>query len=331
MGIFGFVKKQFIAVIDWVESEDGILAYRYPMEDREIQNGAQLTVRESQVALFVNEGEVADVFEPGLHTLTTRTLPVLTSLRNWDKGFASPFKSDIYFFSTRDQLNQKWGTASPVTIRDKDFGPIRIRAYGTYSYRIRNPKVFFQRVSGTRDAYATREMEDQLRAMILTSMATFFGGAELGFVDMASSQTRFSETLKDVLSVPFLEYGLQLQSFYVQSISLPEELQKRLDQSSSMRMVGDLRKYAQFQAAESIPMAASNPGGIAGAGAGLGAGLGIGQALAGAMGAGSPLSGAAEGSDPVVMLGKLHELLTQGVITQPEFDAKKAEILKRIT
>lgn len=327
----GCMKKQFVAVIDWTESEEGVLAYRYPMEDREIRNGSQLTVRDSQVALFVNEGELADIFEPGLHTLTTRTLPILTSLRNWDKAFASPFKSDVYFFSTRDQLNQKWGTASPITIRDKEFGPIRIRAYGTYSYGIRNPRTFFQRISGTRDIYTTRDLEDQLRAMILTSLATFFGSAELGFVDMASNQTRFSDTLKDVLSPPFSEYGLQLRSFYVQSISLPEDLQKHLDQASSMRMVGDLRKYAQFQAAESIPLAAANPGGVAGAGAALGAGASIGQAIAGAMSPPEAHAAAGDQTDPVIMLGKLHELLTKGVITQSEFDAKKAEILKRIT
>jgi membrane protease subunit (stomatin/prohibitin family) len=329
MGILSFVKKQFIDVIDWTETSDGVLAYRYPMDDREIRNGAQLIVRETQIALFVNEGEVADLFEPGLHTLETKNLPVLTTLKNWDKLFRSPFKSDVYFFSTRDQLNQKWGTATPVVIRDKEFGPIRVRAYGTYSYKIKNPKIFYQKVSGTRDLYATEDLEDQLRSAILTSIATFFGTAEVGFVDMAANQEKFSQTLKDVLTLTFAGYGLQLQGFFVQSISLPEELQKYLDAKSSMSLVGDLKKYAQFQAADSIQAAASNPGGMAGVGAGMGVGVSVGQTIASALGGGEASEGTAA-PDPVQMLGKLHELLTQGVITQAEFDAKKAELLKRI-
>jgi membrane protease subunit (stomatin/prohibitin family) len=329
MGIFSFISKQFIDVIDWTEPGDGILAYRYPMQDREIQNGAELTVRETQLALFVNEGEVADVFEPGRHQLTTKTLPIMTNLRNWDKGFASPFKSDVYFFSTREQLDQKWGTAAPIVIRDKEFGPIRLRAFGTYSYRIKNPKVFYKKVSGTRELYTTEEMEGQLRSMIMTSLATFFGSAEMGFVDMAANQQKFSQTLMEVLSIPFTSYGLSLESFYVQSISLPEELQKFLDQASSMRLVGDLKKYAQFQAAEAIPAAASNPGGLAGAGAGLGVGMGLGQTMNEAFQGGQ--GGGASAEDPVAMLSKLHELLTKGVLTQTEFDAKKAELLKKIT
>lgn len=334
MGLFDFIKKQFIDVIQWTEDSNGVLAYRFPMQDMEIQNGAQLTVRESQVALFVNEGEVADVFEPGLHTLTTKTLPILTSLNNWDKMFQSPFKSDVYFFSTRDQLDQRWGTPTPITIRDKEFGPIRLRAHGTFSYRIKNPKVFYKRVSGTRDVYTASELEGQLRAMILTNMASFFGQAEVGFVDMAANQTRFSETLKEALIEPFGELGLELRSFYVQSISLPEEIQSYLDKGASMRMVGDLKQYAQFQAADSLSAAASNPSGGAGIGAGMAAGMAMGQAMKEALAAGAneaaPQASAASGDDPMVTLEKLHGLMTKGIITQEEFDAKKAELLKKI-
>lgn len=334
LGLFDFIKKQFIDVIQWTEDSNGVLAYRFPMQDMEIQNGAQLTVRESQVALFVNEGEVADVFEPGLHTLTTKTLPILTSLNNWDKMFQSPFKSDVYFFSTRDQLDQRWGTPTPITIRDKEFGPIRLRAHGTFSYRIKNPKVFYKRVSGTRDVYTASELEGQLRAMILTNMASFFGQAEVGFVDMAANQTRFSETLKEALIEPFGELGLELRSFYVQSISLPEEIQSYLDKGASMRMVGDLKQYAQFQAADSLSAAASNPSGGAGIGAGMAAGMAMGQAMKEALAAGAneaaPQASAASGDDPMVTLEKLHGLMTKGIITQEEFDAKKAELLKKI-
>ena len=337
MGLFDFIKKQFIDVIQWTEDENGVLAYRFPMEDKEIQNGAQLTVRDSQVALFVNEGEVADVFEPGLHTLTTKTLPVLTSLNNWDKLFQSPFKSDVYFFSTRDQIDQRWGTPTPVTIRDKEFGPIRLRAHGTFSYKVKNPKVFYKRVSGTRERYTASELEGQLRAMILTNMASFFGQAEVGFVDMAANQTRFSETLKEALEAPFAELGLELRSFYVQSISLPEEIQSYLDKSASMRMVGDLKQYAQFQAADSISAAAANPGGAAGVGAGMAAGMAMGQAMKDALAAGAnegsqaaPDAAAPAAEDPMVTLEKLHGLMTKGILTQEEFDAKKAELLKKI-
>ncbi|MNK61601.1 SPFH domain / Band 7 family protein [compost metagenome] len=327
MGLFDFIKKQFIDVIQWTEAENGVLAYRFPMEDKEIQNGAQLTVRDSQVALFVNEGEVADVLEPGLHTLNTKTLPVLTSLNNWDKLFQSPFKSDVYFFSTRDQIDQRWGTPTPITIRDKEFGPIRLRAHGTFSYKIKNPKVFYKRVSGTRERYTAEELEGQLRAAILTTMASFFGTAEVGFVDMAANQTKFSETLKEALVEPFSDLGLQLQSFYVQSISLPEEIQSHLDKSASMRMVGDLKQYTQFQAADSLSAAAENPSGGAGVGAGMAAGMAMGQAMKDALSAGANETA----EDPLVTLEKLHGLMTKGILSQAEFDAKKAELLKKIT
>jgi membrane protease subunit (stomatin/prohibitin family) len=330
MGIFDLVKKQFISVIDWVESGDGLLAFRYPMADREIQNGGQLTVRETQLALFVDEGKIADAFPPGHFTLTTKTLPVLTSLRNWDKLFQSPFKSDVFFFSTRTQIDQKWGTATPVTIRDKEFGPIRVRAYGTFAYKIKDPQVFFRAVSGTRDEYTTQDLDGQLKSTILTSMASFFGAAEVGFVDMASNQTKFSETLKTALAPAFGQFGLSLETFYVQSISLPEELQTYLDKSTSMRLVGDLQKYAQFQTAESIAAAAAHSG-EAGAGVGLGAGVAMGQMMMNALKPGGTAVAGAAGEDPVELLGKLHELLTKGILTQAEFDSKKAEILKKIT
>src|SRR3954447_3539063 len=154
MSLRSFISKQFIDVIEWVEPEDGILSYRYPMQDREIQNGGKLTVRDSQMAVFVNEGKLADAFGPGLYTLNTHTLPILTYLKNWDKAFKSPFKSDVYFFSTREQLDQKWGTAQPITVRDKELGALRVRAFGNYTYQVKDPKVFHQKISGTRDSYS---------------------------------------------------------------------------------------------------------------------------------------------------------------------------------
>src|SRR5450432_1895058 len=187
MSIMDFLKKQFIDVIDWTEPEPGILAWRYPMQDREIQNGGQLTVRESQMAAFINEGKVADIFHPGLFTLTTQTLPLLTNLRNWDKAFQSPFKSDVYFFSTRPQLNQKWGTATPVTIRDKDFGAVRFRAFGIYSYHIVDPKAFHTKISGTQETYRVEDLEGQLRNSMVTWLSNAMSQSGIGFVDMSGN------------------------------------------------------------------------------------------------------------------------------------------------
>lgn len=331
MGIFDFIKKQFIDVVEWTEETDGVLSWRYPFEDREIQNGARLVVRETQKALFVDEGRMADLFVPGTYKLTTNTLPILTNLRNWDKFFQSPFKSDVYYFSTREQIDQKWGTPTPITIRDKEFGPIRIRAYGTFSYKIEDPKLFHQKLSGTREIYTTENLAGQLSSTIVTGLTNFFGNSTVGFVDMAANQTKFSETSAATVAPELSKFGLSLASFFVQSISLPEELQQKFDQLSSMNMLGDLRRYAQFQTASSIPIAAANEGGIAGAGAGLGAGMAIGQTMAGAMGMGMGNNGGAAAEDPLVTIEKLHQLMTKGAITKTEFESKKAELLKRVT
>lgn len=333
MSLIDFIHKQFIDVIEWTESEPGLLVYRYPMQDKEIQTGAMLTVRESQLAVFINEGKFADLFKPGLYKLTTQNLPLLTNLKNWDKLFQSPFKSDVYFFSQREQLDQKWGTAQPITVRDKDYGPIRIRGFGTYSYCISDPEPFWKRLSGTVEKFTAASLEGQLRAMVITQIAAYLGSAEIAFVDMAANQQKFSTQLKEVLTPAFKDYGLELRNFFLESLSLPEELQAHLDKAASMRLVGDLNKYAQFQTAEAIPVAAANPGGLAGAGVGLGAGISMAQVMAGQL-AGSMNNGnaanAAPAEDPVAALERLHGLIAKGILTQAEFDAKKAELLSKI-
>ncbi|MFO1518316.1 MAG: SPFH domain-containing protein [bacterium] len=332
MGLIDFIKKQFIDVIEWTEPEQGILAYRFPMRDNEIQNGGKLTVRDSQLALFVNEGQIADLFKPGLYTLTTQTLPVMTSLQNWDKLFASPFKSDVYFFSTRLQTDQKWGTPTPITIRDKELGPIRVRAYGIYSYRIADPRLFYTQLSGTREIYTTEDLEGQLRSTLLTVFASLFGENDVNFIDMAAQQLKFSQKIALALAPEFAKFGLTLDSLMVQSISLPQELQTRFDEKASMNILGDLKSYAQFQSAASIPLAASNPGGVAGIGAGMGAGVAIGQTMAAALSQGSP-SGAAAATEenPLATIEKLHDLMKKGILSSVEFETKKAELLKKIT
>ncbi|NSL56041.1 SPFH domain-containing protein [Uliginosibacterium aquaticum] len=335
MGLTDFIKKQFIDVLQWNEDGDGVLAWRYPMQDFEIQYGAALTVRESQMAVFVNEGKVADVFGPGLYKLTTQTLPVLTYLQNWDKLFESPFKSDVYFFSTRLQIGRKWGTQQPVTIRDKDFGMVRLRAFGIYSYKLADPKKFFTELSGTRDTYTVEDIEQQLRNLVVANMTGLFGSSELPFLDMAANQMLLSEKLKESMTPVFEQYGLALDNFAVENVSLPEELQKAIDTRISMGMMGDMSKFTQYQMASAIPLAAQNEGGLAGMGAGVGVGLGMGQMMAGTMaqtmaGVAQPAAAAPAAEDPTAKLAKLKALLDQNLITQADYDTAKAEVLKKM-
>jgi membrane protease subunit (stomatin/prohibitin family) len=296
MSLRDFIAKQWIDVIEWVEPEEGILAYRYPMQDREIQNGGKLTVRDSQAALFVNEGKVADIFTPGLYTLNTQTLPILTYLKNWDKAFKSPFKSDVYFFSARIQTDQHWGTQNPITIRDKEFGAIRLRGFGIYSYHLSDAKSFYSKISGTRDVYHVSDLEGQLRNTIIAKMTDAFAASQVPFLDMAANQGALAEKISEALKPAFADYGLTLDSFVVENLSLPDELQKVLDQRISMNVLGDMGKFTQYQVAQAIPIAAGNEGGGAvGMGAGLGAGVAMGQAMMDAVkkSTSSPAGGAA--------------------------------------
>jgi membrane protease subunit (stomatin/prohibitin family) len=344
MGIGSFIKKQFIDVLQWNEDTEGVLAWRYPMADQEIQNGGQLVVRESQVAVFVNEGQVADVFGPGTHTLTTRTLPVLTNLKNWDKLFDSPFKSDVYFFSTRVQTGRKWGTPQPITIRDKDFDMVRVRAFGMYSYRVTNARTFFTEISGTREVYTRDEVEDQLRGILMASMASSLGASQVPFLDMAANQALMAQQVKGDLTTAFARYGIALDEFNVASVSLPEELQAALDERISAGMKGGmsadkLAGFTKYQVASSIPLAAGNEGGLAGIGAGLGAGLSVGQVIGQTMGstlapqavAVVPAAPAAAAEDSIEdRLGKLKGLLDKGLISAADYDSTKAELLKKL-
>ena len=300
MALMDFIKKQFIDIIEWTERGDGTLAWRFPMEDREIQNGGSLTVRESQVAVFVNEGQIADVFGPGRYTLTTATLPVLTYLKHWDKLFRSPFKSDVYFFSTRQQVDQRWGTTQPVTIRDKDFGAVRLRAFGNYSYRINDAKLFHTEISGTREAYTVADLDGQLRALMLQHISDAVAGSGVAFLDLAANQVEFAKVLREATEPAFAALGLKLEGVTVQNVSLPEELQKILDQRIGMGMVGgDMGKFMQYQTAQAIPKFAegAGQGGVVGDAMGLGAGVALGQVMAQQLNQGlqgRPAAGAAE-------------------------------------
>jgi membrane protease subunit (stomatin/prohibitin family) len=338
MGLMSFIQKQFIDVIQWTEDGDGVLAWRYPMQDQEIQYGATLVVRETQMAVFVNEGKVADVFGPGTHKLTTQTIPVLTNLKNWDKLFESPFKSDVYFFSTRQQVDQKWGTPQPITIRDADFGAVRLRAFGNYGYRVADPKLFHTEISGTRESYGVADLDGQLRGLVLQNISQAIAGSGIPFLDLAANQLAFAQALSKQLAPEFEKIGLKLEGMTVQNVSLPEELQKVLDQKIGMGMVGgDMGKFMQYQTAQAIPKmaegAAGGGGGVAGDAMGLGAGVALGQVLAQNLQAGLQGGAAPAGVKPeevMATLEKLGDLKAKGIVTQAEFDAKKAELLKKL-
>jgi membrane protease subunit (stomatin/prohibitin family) len=348
MALMDFIKKQFIDIIQWTEDDGSMMAWRFPMQDFEIQYGASLTVRESQVAVFINEGKVADVFGPGMYKLTTQTLPVLTYLRNWDKLFESPFKSDVYFFSTKARLDRKWGTPNPVTIRDQDFGVVRLRAFGIYAYHLVDPRLFHLTISGVTESYTTEQLESQLRNTIVGHIADIFGESGVAFIDMAGNQVEFGNALKAVMEPMFKSYGLALDSLNVQNISLPEELQAMLDKRIGVNMMGGMQGYTQFQTAEAIPLAAQNEGGLAGLGAGVGVGFGVGQQMAASMaqalGPAATPGGAVPAAAPATTLAtapisadeiiatieKLHGLVGKGILSQAEFDAKKAELMKKL-
>ena len=348
MALMDFIKKQFIDIIQWTEDDQGTLAWRFPMADMEIQNGGSLTVRESQMAVFVNEGKVADVFGPGMYKLTTQTLPVLTYLKNWDKLFQSPFKSDVVFFSTRQQIDQRWGTQQPVTIRDKDFGAVRLRAFGNYAYRIADPKKFYTEISGTRETYTAGDLDGQLRGMMLQHISDAVAQSGIAFLDLAANQVEFAKQLLAATAPSFEAIGLKLEAVTVQNLSLPEELQKILDQKIGMGMVGnDMGKFMQYQTAQAIPKfaeGAGGGGGVAGDAMGLGAGVALGQVLAqnlaqGLQGGNAAAAGAVaaaaapvgvKAEDVMATLEKLGDLKSKGILTQEEFDSKKAELLKKL-
>lgn len=340
MGLRSFIKKQFIDAIEWDWQDDEVLMWKFPMADNEIQNGATLTVRDGQVAVFINEGQIADVFTAGRYTLTTETLPVMTNLRNWRMGFDSPFKSDVLFFSTRLQQGRKWGTTQPVTVRDAEFGMVRLRAFGMYSYKINDVTQFYQTITGMNDTYRAEQIEPQLRNLIVSDLASGLGQSEIAFIDLAANQGLMAEEIKKQLQPDFAKYGLAVESFVVENVSLPDELQKTLDKRISMGMIGDINEYTRYQTAEAIQHAAKNEGGMAGIGAGLGVGMNMGQVMSEAMQPRSPqqstapsasIQPQAEQPDFMARLTQLKALLDQDLISQADYDEAKAKILAQLS
>ena len=329
--MFGFIRKQFIDVIEWPNPGEDTLMWRFPAEDQEIQTGATLVVRESQQALFVDEGKTADLFGAGTHLLTTQTLPLLTNLKNWDKFFASPFNSAVYFFNLRQQLGRRWGTAQPVTVRDSEFGVVQLRAFGMYDYRISDPAKLFSEVTGVVAQYSREALDEPLRNVVMTRLASVFGSSGIAFLDMAANQVLLSQKMAELLAPDFARLGLTLERFSVESVTLPEAIQKALDERISMGVVGDLNRYTQYQTASAIPLAAQNEGGLAGVGAGVGVGAAIGQAMATNMNAAPSAAPQTTGNnDPQARLAQLKALLDQGLITAEDYEKAKAEVLKQL-
>ncbi|MEO8276711.1 MAG: SPFH domain-containing protein [Thermoanaerobaculia bacterium] len=299
MGLMDNIKKQlgsqFIEIIEWLDDTTDTLVWRFPVYNQEIKMGAQLVVRENQVALFVNEGKAADLFTPGRYEIQTQNVPILTTLRGWKYGFQSPFKAEVYFFNTRMFTDLKWGTTNPVMMRDSEFGMIRLRAFGTYAMRIGDAKVFFQNIVGTRGLTSTDEVTGQLRSTILSRLSDALAESKIAALDLAAHYDELSVAGRGVLSPEFGSFGLELSRFFIENISLPEEVEKAIDQRSKLGVLGDrMQQYTQLQAAEAIGTAAANPGGLAGAGVGIGAGVAMGQMMGQAMsGAGAGAGGAA--------------------------------------
>ncbi len=283
MSLFGFFKSQFIEVIEWTDSDTNTMVYRFPVQNNEIKMGAELTVRESQVAIFVNEGEIADVFGPGRHLLYTQNMPILTKLKAWKHGFESPFKAEVYFVNTKQFINQKWGTSNPIMMRDSEFGVIRLRGYGIYSYRVSEPTIFLKELFGTNASYDTSNIEDQLKKMILSGLTDLFAESKIAALDLAMHFDELSDKGKEKMVPRFSAFGFDITSLYIENLSLPEEVEQAMDKRTSMGVLGDMNKYQQYQAAEALRDAARNEsGGLAGAGAGLGAGAALGGVMANA-------------------------------------------------
>ncbi len=281
MGLFAKLRGEFVDIIEWLDDSRRTLVWRFPRYHNQIKNGAQLIVRPGQVAVFVHEGKLADVFEPGTHMLETRNLPILSTILGWKHGFDSPFKAEVYFVSTRVVTDLKWGTPSPVMMRDPEFGPIRLRAFGTYTLRAVDPKVLLTELVGTDAVFETEELETLMRGVVSSTLADVLGSSEIAALDLASNYQEIGETLrKAVVANIDDEYGLDVPQLFIVNVSLPEAVEKALDARSSMSVIGDLNRYQQFQMAEAMTAAADNPAGGAGAGMGMGMGFAMANQMA---------------------------------------------------
>ena len=273
---------QFIDVIEWVDATRNTLVWKFPRGDNEIKNGAQLIVRESQAAVFLHEGELGDVFGPGRVELSTNNIPILTTLKSWKYAFNSPFKADVYFVNTRQFTDQKWGTANPIMLRDAEFGPIRLRAFGNYAFSVTDPGKFIKTMAGTTPLLVSEDVTGQLRNLLVSRFADALGEAKIPALDLAAQYNEMGEMLRGLIQKDFEDYGITLSKFLIENISVPPAVEEALDKRTQMGVLGDMNKYTQFQAANALGDAAKNPG-AAGNMVGMLAGVNLGGVIGGNM------------------------------------------------
>ena len=275
----GFFKTNLLKSLEWVDNSTDTIVYKYPMDGRQIQYGSKLTVRESQVAIFLNKGKIADIFGPGMYALQTSNLPIFTQLMSWGYGFKSPFYADVYFVNTKQFTNQRWGTSNPITMRDKDFGTIRLRGYGSYAFKVTNPEVFMKELLGTNSTFTTDDIESYLKSIIVSSISDTIAESKISALDIASNLLEFSKVATETLSETFTNLGLTLTKLIIENISFPEEVEKAIDTRSSMGVLSDkMDTFVKYQSAHAIRDAANNEG-TAGLGAQLGSGFALGEMM----------------------------------------------------
>lgn len=315
MGFWDKLFGEFVDIIEWTDDSANTMVYRFERYGNEIKYGAALTVRESQVAVLVNEGKIADVFQPGMYKLETQNVPVLSTLQGWPHGFESPFKAEVYFFNTKRFVDLKWGTKNPIMLRDSEFGAVRLRAFGTYEIRILDAVAFLREVVGTDGHFTTNEITNQLRNLIVSRFANVLGESEVPVLDLAANYDDLSTYITAKIGPEFNEYGIAVTRMLVENISLPPEVEKALDKRTSMGVIGGLREYADFQAAEAMTQAASNPGGGASDGVGLGMGIAIASKMSESLGAAG--SGSRNGGPPRIPAESRYYVASNGHQTGP--------------
>ena len=308
MGLLDKIRGEFIDIIEWTDPSNDTMVYRFQRLDNEIKMGAKLTVREGQAAVFVNKGQIADVFGPGMYTLETDNMPILSTIMGWKHGFHSPFKAEVYFVSTRRFTDLKWGTKHPVALRDPEFGPVRLRAFGTYTIKVQDAGTLIKEIVGTDGHFTTDEVTDQLRNMIVSRFADIVGESKIPVLDLAANYDELGEFITKKIGPEFGAYGLEVTKMLVENISLPEAVEEALDKRSSMGIIGNLQQYTQFQTANAMEEAAKNPGGMAAGGMGMGMGF----AMANQMGQSMGSAQQSPQSPPPIPAAKVYHLAING-------------------
>lgn len=289
MGLMDRLRGELIDIVEWTDTSRDTLAWKFPRHQNEIKSGAKLVVREGQAAVFVDQGRLADVFDPGTYTLDTANLPILSTLEGWKYGFESPFKAEVFFVNTRRFPDQKWGTKNPIMLRDPEFGPTRLRAFGTYAFRVSDPATFLETIVGTSGDVDTGAITDQIRNLIVARFTDVLGESKLAALDMAANVDELGGFVAEKMADDMDEYGIEVVNLLVENVSLPPAVEQALDQRTSMGVIGDLGAYTQYQTAQAITKAAENPGGgAAAAGVGFGAGMAMANQMGAAMAGGQP-------------------------------------------